>query len=62
MKKDEIVARQMTLAEQTDADFPTSSQDTVQKYRRMTNLLDDCQNGALWLLQLVQGMARNLAY
>ena len=62
LKKDEVMSRQLTLSQHTGASFPSSSQQVREKQKRMTNLLTRYQEGKLGLLQLIQGISRNLSY
>jgi hypothetical protein len=62
LKQDEVLARQMTLAELAGAPYPETSHEVRKKHERITMLLDRYRNGRLGLLRLVQGLASNLNY
>jgi signal transduction protein with GAF and PtsI domain len=62
LMKDEIIARQLTLAEQAGASLPSSSQSVNTKHQRMINLLQRYQEGRLGLLDLIREISRNLSY
>lgn len=56
------MARQRTMSEQAGAAYPASSQETIEKYPRVSNLLECYQRGQIGLLQLIQGIARNMSF